>query len=47
MYQCDGSKGRALGSATPDGELPACTITVSVLAAHSFGLRTWLRSGAD
>ncbi|ASQ99638.1 hypothetical protein CGL27_47385 [Streptomyces sp. 11-1-2] len=34
-------------AATPDGELRAYTVAASVLATHSYGLRTWLRSGAD
>jgi AcrR family transcriptional regulator len=32
---------------TPDGELRAYTVAASVVAAHNFGLRTWLRSGAE
>ncbi|WP_329473212.1 TetR/AcrR family transcriptional regulator [Streptomyces sp. NBC_01723] len=30
----------------PDGEVRAYTVAASVVAAHNFGLRAWLRSGA-
>ncbi|SCE06671.1 transcriptional regulator, TetR family [Streptomyces sp. BpilaLS-43] len=30
----------------PDGDMRAYTIAASVVAAHNFGLRAWLRSGA-
>lgn len=33
-------------AALPDGGARACAVAASVVAAHNYGLRSWLRSGA-